>query len=215
MAITAVLFDFGGVFTHSPFAAVDEYAGSIGAGAEEIHRLVFGAYDRDSDHPWHRMERGELTLDEGRREIAGLSREAGREVDIFEVLALLGRGGGGVRQALVDYTRELNKDGYILGIITNNLREFRDGWRSLVPVDELFHFVVDSSEIGMRKPDPAIYRHALERAGVEPPGAVFLDDAPGNVRAAADLGLHAIHVSADERRTIAELRALLGRAGAR
>lgn len=213
MAITTILFDFGGVFTHSPFTAVDEYADSIGASGETIQRLVFGAYDSDSDHPWHRMERGELTLEEGRRAIAGLSRDAGREVDIFEVLLLLGRGGGGVREALVDYTRQLNEAGYRLGIITNNLREFRDGWRSLVPVDELFHFVVDSCEVGMRKPDPAIYRHALELAGAAPEQAVFLDDAPGNVRAAADIGMHAIHVSADEQRTIDELRALLERSG--
>jgi len=89
------------------------------------------------------------------------------------------------------------------------VREASASWRSLVPVDELFEVVVDSSEVGMRKPNPAIFRHALERlGGVDPGQAVFLDDAPGNVAGAERAGLSAI-LFTDPDLALAELDALL------
>jgi putative hydrolase of the HAD superfamily len=82
-------------------------------------------------------------------------------------------------------------------------------WRSLVPVDELFDAVVDSSEVGMRKPNPAIYHHALEQlGGIAPEHAVFLDDSPGNVEGARRAGLQGILVT-DPLDAVAELDALL------
>ena len=79
----------------------------------------------------------------------------------------------------------------------------------LVPVDELFDVVVDSSAVGMRKPNPAIFHHALELLGGVPPSeAVFLDDSPGNVAGARRAGLHAIHVDELDD-ALAELDALL------
>ena len=89
------------------------------------------------------------------------------------------------------------------------MREGSAAWRSLVPVDELFDVVVDSSEVGMRKPNPAIYHHALEALGGIPPDeAVFLDDSPGNVEGARRAGLHAILVETPEQ-AIKDLTALL------
>jgi len=79
-----------------------------------------------------------------------------------------------------------------------------------VPVDDLFEVIVDSSEVGMRKPNPAIFRHALELLGVAPDRAVFLDDAPGNVAGAQAAGLHGILVdAADPVPALDELAALL------
>jgi putative hydrolase of the HAD superfamily len=78
-------------------------------------------------------------------------------------------------------------------------------------VDTISELVIDSSEVGIRKPDPAIYRLALERlGGIEPERSVFLDDAPGNVRAAEDLGMHAILVGDDPAPALAELEEVLG-----
>ena len=62
MAIRAVLFDFGGVYTSSPFSVFAEAAAELGATPERVIGLVFGPYDRDTDHPWHRLERGEVSL---------------------------------------------------------------------------------------------------------------------------------------------------------
>ena len=81
----------------------------------------------------------------------------------------------------------------------------------MLPVDELFDVVVDSTEVGMRKPNPAIYHHALDLLDDVPPGqAVFLDDSPGNVEGARRAGLHAIHVETPDQ-ALAELDALLRR----
>ena len=83
-------------------------------------------------------------------------------------------------------------------IVTNNIREFADGWRAMLPVDELFDVVVDSAHEGVRKPDPRIFRLALERlGGTAPEAAVFLDDFHGNVAAAERLGIRGILVEED------------------
>ena len=70
-----------------------------------------------------------------------------------------------LHEPIIERVRTLRDEGYKLGLVTNNVREGSAMWRSLVPVDELFDVVVDSSEVGMRKPNPAIYHHALEQLG--------------------------------------------------
>jgi len=95
------------------------------------------------------------------------------------------------------------------------VREFGDTWRSTFPVDELFPIVVDSSEVGMRKPDPAIYEHACARLGVAPDAAVFVDDVEENVTAAAGVGLETVHFGPDPRASLADLDAILARRGVR
>lgn len=206
----AVLFDFGGVFTDSPFAVFEDLARELGAPSEQVISIVFGPYDRDTDHPWHRLERGEHSFGEARQEIVSMAREAGLEFEPVKVLARLSLGGG-TRDVLVDRTREIRAQGYRTGLVTNNVREFGEHWRPVLPLDELFDVVVDSSEVGMRKPDPAIFHHALQQVGdVEAERCIFLDDYPGNVEAARRLGMAGVLVEADVRRAIVELDQLLG-----
>lgn len=210
--IAAVLFDFGGVFTDSPFHAVDAYGAELGIGAREVTGIVFGSYDQDGDHPWHKLERGEITLDSAREQILVLGQERGLRVDIYELFARMAgnNAGADARQPLVQRVRSLREEGYATGIITNNVREFGDGWRGLVPIDELFDFVVDSSSAGVRKPDPRIFQIAMDHLdGVSPNEIVFLDDYPANVEAARALGLHSLLVGSDLQATIRELDALL------
>lgn len=207
-AYTAVLFDFGGVFTQSPFEAVRQAGPDLGGDPEVVLRVLFGEYDRDTDHPWHRLERGEVTFADARAEIDRLAAEAGLTVDPFRAFARFGTGGA-MADAMIDRARRLRADGLRTALITNNVREFGDGWRSLVPVDDLFDVVVDSSHAGVRKPDPAIFRLATDALGVTPDACVFLDDFPGNVRAAEALGIRAILVGTDRHAAIAELDAVL------
>lgn len=206
----AVLFDFGGVFTDSPFEAFRVYGEKIGASEAQVNDIVFGGYGSDGGHPWHRVERGEITLESARSEILSLGREQGFEVDIWDVFVAMSENGGGLRQELVDYLPTLRAAGLTTGIITNNVAEFREHWRAMLPVNNLFDFVVDSSEVGMRKPDPAIFRHALEVAGVAAGESIFLDDFAGNVTAAKALGMKAILVDGDARKTAADLAVALG-----
>lgn len=212
--IEAVLFDFGGVFTDSPFHAVHAFGKELGIDAREVTGIVFGSYEQDGDHPWHKLERGEITLESARDQILALGGERGLSVDIYELFARMAgnNAGADARQPLVQRVRLLRQEGYTTGIITNNVREFGDGWRALVPIDELFDFVVDSSSAGVRKPDPRIFEIALGHlAGVSPAEVVFLDDYPANVEAARALGLHALLVGSDLASTLRELDELLAR----
>ena len=88
------------------------------------------------------------------------------------------------------------------------MREFGDGWRQTIPVDELFDVVVDSCEVGARKPEPRYFRLALERIGIEPEEAVFLDDMESNVAGARAVGIRGIHVTSPDQ-AIAELERAL------
>ncbi len=207
--LKAVLFDFGGVFTDSPFHAFSAYATKIGATREQVTEIVFGGYVVDSDHPWHQVERGEITLENARERIMALGREQGLDVDIWEVFMAMAENGGGLRTELVDYVPRIRASGLATGIITNNVVEFRDHWRGMLPVDELFDFVIDSSEVGMRKPNPAIFELALETGGFTPGQVLFLDDYEGNVIAAQALNIRSILVDGDGAKTVADLEAVL------
>lgn len=211
--IDAVLFDFGGVYTASPFETIRTGGTEFGIDPDELFGIVFGPYDEDTDHPWHRLERGELPLIEARDLLMELAREQGHDVDPFDVLKTMAVGGEAA-EILVERTIRLRHEGYRTALITNNIAEFADGWRKLVPVDEMFDVVVDSSEIGMRKPDLRIFRLALERlGGIAPQHSVFLDDAPGNIAAANALGMYTVLVGADRIAAVAELDAILLEAG--
>jgi epoxide hydrolase-like predicted phosphatase len=211
-SIDAVLFDFGGVFTPSPFSAVEAFGAELGAEPGRFLEITFGPYDADTDHPWHRLERGEISLVAAREEILGLGRSHDLEVDLFRILrAMAGGSGPFVREAMVRVVEELRSDGYRTALVTNNAAEFGEAWRPLLPLDELFDSVIDSSEVGMRKPDPRIYLHTLEQlGGVEPERTVFLDDYAENVEAARRLGMHGVVVADPPDAALADLRRILG-----
>ena len=207
--IDAVLLDFGGVFTDSPFEAVRAMGADMGAPIDDVLEIVFGSYDLDNDHVWHRCERGELDLDTARRSITEAGREVGLEIDLFEMLKYMSSDGG-PRVSVIERTRQLRADGYRTALVTNNIIEFREFWRPMIPLDELFDTVIDSSEVGVRKPDPRIYELALaELGGVDPARSVFLDDYPGNVEAARRVGMFGILVDTDPAGALAELDQLL------
>jgi epoxide hydrolase-like predicted phosphatase len=208
VAIEAVLFDLHGVLTSSPWSML----ASVGTGdgsrsEEEVLAVMLGDYTTDGDHPWHRMERGEIGFGEYLPAVMALAGEAGIELDFTRL-----RGFGEksvVHDAMVDRVRALRAEGYKTAVVTNNIREASAGWRSMLPVDELFDAVVDSCEAGVRKPDPAIFELALAQlGGLAPSSAVFLDDAPGNVEGARKAGLQTILVG-DVDEALAELDRLL------
>lgn len=212
--IKAVLFDFGGVFTDSPFHHVQAFGEELGVGARVLTEIVFGSYEHDGDHPWHRLERGEITMEQARDDILAIGGERDLRVDIYELFMRMAGNNAGAdqREPLVARVRTLKAEGYPTGIVTNNVKEFGDGWRGLIPVDELFDFVVDSSHAGVRKPDPRIFEIALSHLqGLSPAEVVFLDDYPANVDAARGLGMQAITVGTDLGAAIAELDAMLSR----
>jgi epoxide hydrolase-like predicted phosphatase len=207
--IRAVLLDFGGVFTPSPFGVVRAAAVELGISEREAIELCFGPYADDGDHPWHRLERGEIRLEVAYEELLALAAAAGVELDVFKVLAKLGREDDD-RVFIVERVRAIRQAGYRTALVTNNIAEFGDGWRGLIPVDELFEVVIDSCRVGLRKPDPRIFRLALEQLdGVRPEQAVFLDDFEAHVAGARRLGMHGIVVGEDRTEALAQLDELL------
>ena len=209
--IDAVLYDFGGVFTPSPFDAMDDWGRESGVSGEQLVRIVFGPYDEDTVHPWHRLERGEISLLDARDAIIELGKQEGIDADPFKLFARMG-GGEGARSLLVERALEIRRRGYATALVTNNVEEFRERWINMIPTDELFDIIVDSSEVGLRKPDRRIFDLALERlGGIAPERAIFLDDFDNNVEAARNIGIHGFLVTNDLSKTLALLDQLIER----
>lgn len=206
--LDAVLFDFGGVFTVSPFTAAREAGAELGLDAGLALELCFGPYHEDTDHPWHRLERGEVTLADARDALIALAAAKGLDLDPFTFMMRLAREDN-QRDAVVARARRVKATGVRTACVTNNVREFGEAWRGMVPVDELFDAIVDSCHAGVRKPDPRMFELALETVGAEPARTAFLDDHPANVAVAESLGMHGIVVGDDRIAAFDALDALL------
>ncbi len=207
--IETVIFDFGGVFTTSPLAHVRHHAGEAGVDPAALVELMLGGYGNESEHPWQRVERGELALEECRIWARLESkRRFGIEIDPMEVMAPLMA--EPVREAMIELVAELGQKGVTLGLLTNNARELRSTWGSLAEWDELFDQVIDSSEVGVRKPSPEAFQLALDRCDQSDAGrALMVDDFPENIAGARALGLAGVLVDEDPAPAIARIRELV------
>lgn len=232
--VEAVIWDYGGVISSPLFRGIGGFEADMGYPPGSILELIFGetAYigaegnPRGGDpvdgavpesasavtHDWHRLETGEIGFEEY---MAGVMERApqvlGRSLDIDAYQQFTRDMPLGIHWPVVHRIRRLRDDGVKVALLTNNVKEFGSAWRSTFPVDELFEVVVDSSEVGMRKPDPAIFALALRELGdIVPEHAVFLDDFPGNIAAARRLGMHGVLVEADPTSALAELERLVG-----
>ena len=194
--VEAVLWDVGGVFLPSPFSHIRNHGESIGMDGDELLALVFGPYHEDTDHPWHRLERGEVPLRDARQDLIDLATERGIDIDPLSLLARLARHDD-QRDEVVQRAIAIKASGVRTACVTNNVLEFGDAWRAMVPVDELFDVVIDSCKTGFRKPNKAMYETALAALDVAPERTVFLDDFPANVAAAEALGITGIVVGDD------------------
>ena len=86
--VKAVLFDFGGVFTASPFTAFEDMGSELGAKPGQVNEIMFGSYAIDGDHPWHQLERGEISLEQARNDIMAIGqRDFGIPLDIYQLFA--------------------------------------------------------------------------------------------------------------------------------
>jgi putative hydrolase of the HAD superfamily len=211
--IRAALFDFGGVILSSPFEAFAHYETTNGLPPGFLRQV--NATDPD-DNAWARLERSDVTLGEFSALFAAESRALGHEVPGADVLALLG---GELRPAMVEAVRRCSER-LVTGLLTNNFligdgpRERPDpdpagGRGRHTEVLALFDGIIESSQVGVRKPDPRFYEVACEKLGVEPAECVFLDDLGINLKPAKALGMTTIKV-VDPADAIAELAAVVG-----
>ena len=212
----AVLFDFGGVFTVSPFQAVEMAARERKLDPLQFAEWVFGPYHLDTQHPWHKLERGEISLEDTHAGIAAIGRQHGHEIDLWQVLGKMAEinQGAMVNQQVVDLLGEIKRKGYYTAIVTNNVKEFSTAWQSMIPMEHV-DVVVDSAFEGIRKPDPRIYQAAMSRLAshhgdvLAPGHCIFLDDVESNVRSAEALGIRGLLVTPDPGLTVQSLRQML------
>jgi len=211
MTIAAVIFDFGGVITSSPFEAFNRLEAARGLPQDFVRKV--NAIDPDSN-AWARFERAQVSAAEFDALFAAEARAQGFELSGRDVLAVLA---GTVRPAMVRALDQLRDAGFRIACITNNvptgkgagLARSHDRSDELEQIFARFEHVIESSKAGVRKPDPRIYLMMCEKLGLEPNACVYLDDLGVNCKPAAQLGMAAIKVTG-EAQALADLSALVG-----
>ena len=211
MAVEAVIWDFGGVFTTSPFEAFNRYEAARGL-PKDLIRTINAA--NPHDNAWALFERSEIDAAGFDTAFAAEARALGHDVRGADVLPLLS---GEVRPRVVAALKAC-KARFKVGCITNNMASAGHGAgmasttskaAQIAEIMGLFDAVIESSKAGVRKPDPKIYQMMCELLAVEPAACVYLDDLGINCKPAAGLGMAAIKVTTEDQ-AMTELSALTG-----
>ena len=206
----AVLWDFGGVILSSPFDAFNRYEAEAGLPKDFLRSL--NARNPDTN-AWAKMERSEVSLQGFVDLFEEEARLQGYRVEGWRILQALS---GDIRPQMVEALRRC-KAAFRVACITNNMKAGEgpgmarspEKARAVAEVLSLFEHVVESSKVGLRKPDPRIYQHACDLLGVPPDRCVYLDDLGINLKPARALGMCTIKV-VDPDVAIDELQAMLG-----
>lgn len=207
MPIRAAFFDFGGVILSSPFDAFNGFEERNGLPRDFIRTINSTNPDTNA---WARFERSEVAFDEFCDLFEAESRQQGHEVAARKLMPLLA---GEIRPAMVEAVRRC-REHLVTACLTNNWVSFGDfpaDARADGRDDVLSHFdhIMESSKVGVRKPDPRFYELACKTSGVEPHEVVFLDDLGVNLKPAAAMGMTTIKV-VDPTEALAELARVVG-----
>ena len=209
-AFKAVIFDFGGVITSSPFEAFNRLEDERGLPRDFIRSV--NALN-PHDNAWAKFERAEIDARKFDVLFEAEAEALGHPLEGRAVLAVLS---GAIRPAMVTALDQLAGAGYRLACITNNvpsghgagMARSGDAQDAYEQVFARFEAVIESSKAGLRKPDPRIYQLMCEQLGLAPADCVYLDDLGINCKPAAQLGMAAIKVTSGEQ-ALAELGSLL------
>lgn len=209
-AFKAVIWDFGGVITSSPFDAFNVYEAERGLPRNTIRGI--NAINPDTN-AWAQLERSEVDGAGFDALFAAEAAALGHDIRGSAVLGLLS---GAVRPRMVAALDACKAAGYQLGCITNNAPVGKGAGMSndtetsdrVAAVLARFDHVIESSKAGVRKPDPRIYRMMTEALDVAPAACIYLDDLGINCKPAAALGMAAIKVSGEDQ-ALADLGTLL------
>jgi putative hydrolase of the HAD superfamily len=187
----AVLWDFGGVILSSPFEAFNRYEERAGLPRDFIRGL--NATNPDTN-AWAKFERNEVNFDEFCDLFETEAKALGHTLAARDVMPMLG---GEIRPAMVEALRRCKTAGLKTAMLTNNVVSFGETRQSESRhsgVLDLFDCIIESSKVGVRKPDKRFYLMALEQLGIEAREAVFLDDLGINLKPARELGITTIKV---------------------
>ncbi|MBS0470216.1 MAG: HAD-IA family hydrolase [Proteobacteria bacterium] len=207
--IEAVIWDFGGVFTTSPFEAFARYETERGIPVGTIRKINSTNHEHNA---WAQFEQSKVDIDGFDRLFAEEAKLLGHHIPGRDVLPLLA---GDFRPDVIEALRRVKAASLKTGCITNNMPHNAAGGtaagRSLYSKDimAMFDVVIESAKIGIRKPNPRIYELMCEQLGVTPDVCVFLDDLGGNLKPAKAMGMTTIKVESGPQ-AIAELEAATG-----
>jgi putative hydrolase of the HAD superfamily len=193
---SGLIVDYGGVLTTDPFASFEAFSAAEGLAPDAVRERLRS--DPEARDLLARLETGALTPPEFETAFASLLGVESEQV--------LQRMFGGMEHdtAMIDGIRALRHPGRRIGMLSNSVGNAAGYDRPLLA--ELFDAWVISSEVGMRKPDPAIYELAAERIGLPPEACVYVDDLPGNLKPARALGMATVLHRGDAAATLAEIR---------
>ncbi|HJL99055.1 MAG: HAD family phosphatase [Acidimicrobiales bacterium] len=211
MSPKAVIFDVGGVLLESPFLAALRWAEQWDIPLTVL-KEVFGDYARriepGEDPPiWHEVECGRIELSDF---VTQMQRTFSSELPPgHKATTMTADDFNPFAEAepvvpMLELSSELRAGGIRTAILTNNVREWRQ-WRDRIPL-QCFEPVIDSCEVGMRKPDPNIYLLVCTQLGLAPKDCLFLDDHPENIQGALAVGLDALLVSEDCEAAVIEVQ---------
>lgn len=200
MTFNAVIFDFGGVITSSPFETFNEMEAERGL-PHDFVRAVNSA--NPDSNAWAKFERAECSAAEFDSLFAAEAEVLGHSLDGASVIACLS---GDIRPAMVAALDRLKEGGFKLGCITNNVPSGKGAGMAgttekataVAAIMARFDHVIESSKVGIRKPDPRIYAMMCEALDVEASACIYLDDLGINCKPAARLGMVAIKVTSGE-----------------
>ena len=183
----AVIFDLGGVVVDSPLHAIHRYERELGIPEGVVNRVVV---DTGPQGAWSRLERGELSMERFYGDFEAELRAVGHAISAATMMARIAE--CGPRPTMLEAIRRIRGRGLKAGALTNNWANERG--EPTHDLKDRFDAFIESSKVGLRKPDPRIYRLACDTLGISPSEAVFLDDIGRNLKAARELGMRTIKV---------------------
>ena len=210
LQLQAILWDFGGVFTTSPFENFNKLEEELGAPRDFIRNVNATNPDKNA---WAQFESNSVSLDEFDELFADESEALGLRIGGRAVIEVLS---GDLRPRMVEVLK-VCKQNYKVACITNNVKAGKgpgmnqnmEKANEVSKVMDLFDVVIESSIVGIRKPNPAIYRMASDALEVKPHNCAFLDDLGINLKPAKKLGMATIKVLGEDQ-AISDLSKLTG-----
>ena len=191
MNYKAVIWDFGGVITSSPFEAFNKFELDNNL-PKDIIRTINS--ENPDDNAWAKFERNDIDINEFDTLFSKEADKKGFQISGKQVVKLLS---GDIRKSMVDFLLSL-KENYKLGCITNNIQNSKDDkvnhLNQASQVMKIFDHIIESSRVGLRKPDPKIYYMSCNALGVRPEECIYLDDLGINLKPARKIGMTTIKV---------------------
>ena len=210
LRFSSVFWDFGGVITSSPFEAFSNFELNNNLPKDFIRKVNSTNHKSNA---WAQLEQSKINLEEFDVLFKKESKSLGYEVSGGQILNLLQ---GEIRPEMVNALEKLKKENFTLACLTNN---FNSGDKNQSALDDIneertkimnnFDYIIESKELGIRKPDVEFYLKALEISGADPKKTIFLDDLGINLKPAKELGMTTIKVL-DSDQALKELSNLVG-----